>query len=459
MEFAIVDIETTGGNFRNGGITEVAIVIHDGQQIVHEYQSLINPQQNIPAYITGLTGIDDAMVRESPTFDEIAEEIYELLEGKVFVAHQVNFDFGFIREFLGRSGYELKNPKLCTVRLSRKIFPGMRSYSLGRICEQRNIPILARHRAMGDAKATAILFGQMLEENPEVIYSGLKKNSGESFLPPNFSSQRFREIPEKCGVYYMLDQKGKVIYVGKANNIRDRFRDHFTGQSHPSIKQELKAEVVDLKWKLTGSEFMALLLETLEIKRIWPKYNAALKSPRNIWGLFSYQDGRGFIRFQIAKVNKSLQPLETFFSSEEAKAFLTDAIQTYELCSKLCGIRKVNCEVVNDTICQGACAEKEDTLIYNQRAQVFIQKVKDSKGAIRLELEGRTEDERAVCVFEGGMLREYGFIKDESEKLEAVKPYPETSYVLRQFLHQFSAQQIQVIGSRRNNQEVLSFEF
>ncbi|WP_332914341.1 3'-5' exonuclease [Algoriphagus boritolerans] len=140
MEFAIVDIETTGGSPRGGGITEIAVLIHDGEAIVREWQTLINPQQTIPSYITGLTGIDNAMVRDAPTFEEISKELWELLEDRVFIAHSVNFDFGFIREAFLKIGKDLNSQKLCTVRLSRKVFPGLRSYSLGRICENQKNP-------------------------------------------------------------------------------------------------------------------------------------------------------------------------------------------------------------------------------------------------------------------------------------------------------------------------------
>src|SRR5690606_34032684 len=157
--------------------------------------------------------IDNTMVRDAPTFEEIAEELWDLLNGRVFIAHSVNFDYGFIREAFLRLGREFKPAKLCTVRLSRKAYPGLASYSLGRICENQKIPIHARHRAMGDAKATAILSDRIIKDSSEVVFSSLRKYSGEAFLPPNFPLSRFRQIPEACGVYYMINAKGKVIYV------------------------------------------------------------------------------------------------------------------------------------------------------------------------------------------------------------------------------------------------------
>jgi len=448
MEYAIVDIETTGGNPKGGGITEIAVVIHDGQRIIHEYQTLINPKMAVPAYITGLTGIDSYMLKDAPYFEVISDELFELLQGRVFVAHQVNFDFSFIREAFLKVGKELDSPKLCTVRLSRKIFPGLGSYSLGRICEQQKIPILARHRAMGDAKATALLFDRMIQQKPEIIQASLKKNAVNSFLPPLFPLSKFRQLPESCGVYYMHNDKGKVIYVGKANNIKERFKGHFSGNVLPQLKQQLKSEVVDVHWQLTGSEFMALLIETLEIKRLWPKYNSAMKMPKTLWGLFHYQDGSGFYRFQISKVTKNLKPLETFFSSEEARQFLMEAVEVYRLCQKLCGLRAVTCAVVQDTSCQGACGSGENPTDYNQRAEECINRIKGAKKELLITLPGRKEGEKAACLFQGGILAKYGFLEKDSivsEDLEMVPLVPETYYLLRQFIHRIPEDQIQVL--------------
>ncbi|GAB3224395.1 GIY-YIG nuclease family protein [Algoriphagus aestuariicola] len=452
MEFAIVDIETTGGSPSGGGITEIAVLIHDGEQVVREFQTLINPGQSIPTYITGLTGIDNQMVSDAPSFEEIGEELWDLLNGRVFVAHSVNFDFGFIREAFLKIGKDLKSPKLCTVRLSRKAFPGLSSYSLGRLCENQKIPILARHRAMGDARATAILFDRIIKENQEVVFSSMKRNSGEAFLPPNFPLSKFRQIPEACGVYYMLNAKGKIIYVGKALNIRERFKGHFSGGVLPQLKQQLKSEVTDLQWQLTGSEVMALLVETLEIKRIWPIYNSALKLPKTLWGLFHYQDGSGYYRFQVARVTKNLIPLETFFSSEEAMQFLKSGIETYRLCQKLCGLRRVSCEVVHDETCLGACKSSEVPGDYNLRVEEFLTLIHESKRDLMLSLPGRVEGEKAFCYFEAGMLSRYSYLKMDDfpnpDDLEVVPKVPETFYVLRQFIHQLEPEQIRVFAGR-----------
>ncbi|HNJ28915.1 MAG TPA: exonuclease domain-containing protein, partial [Ferruginibacter sp.] len=167
MMYAIVDIETTGGYASAHGITEIAVFIHDGARVVKRFETLINPQQDIPRYITALTGISNEMVEDAPLFDEIADKLFELLEGTVFVAHNVNFDYSFIRHHLKQSGYDLTSKKLCTVRLGRRVFPGLPSYSLGNLCRSLKIDIEHRHRAGGDAKATVKLFEFMLAQGAQ----------------------------------------------------------------------------------------------------------------------------------------------------------------------------------------------------------------------------------------------------------------------------------------------------
>lgn len=453
MEYAIVDIETTGGAPKNGGITEIAILIHDGESIVREYETLLNPEQGIPTYITGLTGIDNFMVRHKPTFEAIHEQLWELLNNRVFVAHNVNFDFNFLRESFLKVGKELKVPKLCTVRLGRKVYPGLRSYSLGRLCENQGISIEARHRAMGDARATAVLFDRMLKSDSLAIDQALKKSTGQSYMPPNFPISKFREIPESCGVYYMIDVKGKIIYVGKAINIRERFKSHFSGNVLPNLKQKLKSEVVDLKWKLTGSEFFALLLESLEIKRLWPKYNSALKLPKTMYGLFHYEDALGYGRLQISKIAKHFKPLDSFFSYEEAISFLKEGVMTYGLCAKLCGLRKTNCSEEDTNSCHGACSSLQEASVYNEGVKLFLHNITESQKEILIQLEGRDDTESLYCLFERGILSRYGFLptiepdSDVVPQLGIVPKVPETYYILRQFIHKLKPEQIRVMGT------------
>ena len=180
-EFAIVDIETTGGNASGSRITEIAIIIHNGADIVDRWETLVNPQKEIPLPIFALTGITNEMVHDAPLFDDISEKVFQMLSGRIFVAHNVNFDYSFVRHQLEESGFRWTARKLCTVRAARKISPGLASYSLGNLCRSLDIPIKNRHRAGGDADATAVLLSKLLEwDEGNIIPGMIKKNSTRS---------------------------------------------------------------------------------------------------------------------------------------------------------------------------------------------------------------------------------------------------------------------------------------
>ncbi len=204
--YAIVDIETTGGYASANDITEIAIVLHDGARVTEVYETLVKPSVAIPYFIQSLTGISPAMVEDAPEFSEVAEDIFERLKGRIFVAHNVNFDYSFVRHHLGLYGFNLVAPRLCTVRLSRKVFPGLPSYSLGNLCRHFNIQIENRHRAGGDALATATLFGHILGSGGDHVRQFLKRNSGEQSLPPNLPREQVENLPYCPGVYYFHDQ-------------------------------------------------------------------------------------------------------------------------------------------------------------------------------------------------------------------------------------------------------------
>ena len=287
--YAIVDIETTGGYAANHRITEIAIYHHDGLQITGEYHTLINPGRSIPYYITGLTGITTEMVLDSPQFCEVAREILDQLTGKVFVAHNAHFDYAFLKREFELAGYNWNSKKLCTVRLSRKILPGLRSYSLGSLCDSLGIMITNRHRAGGDASATAKVFDLLLRrDNDSYIAKTLKKNSGETILPPNLPKEEFERLPAKPGVYYFHNARGQVIYVGKAINIKKRIAGHFTGDAREWSRSKIRNEIHHITYELTGNELIALILESQEIRRLWPKYNQAQKHRVEEWGIYDY---------------------------------------------------------------------------------------------------------------------------------------------------------------------------
>lgn len=442
--YAVVDIETTGGFSASHRITEVAVMVHDGVQIVEEYHSLVNPGRAIPGFITGLTGIDEETVKHAPAFSEIANELHAVLADKVFIAHNVNFDYSFLKEEFRRIGIVFNCPKLCTVRLSRQICPGFRSYSLGRICEQLGIDISDRHRAFGDAAATARLWTYLLaQDNAGWIEKALRRNSGEAFLPPQISMETYLNLPEAAGVYYFHDIHGKVIYVGKAINIRKRFKGHFGGGSKSS--QAMKSEIHSVSYELTGSEFLALLLEALEIKRLWPKYNRAQKVKAPTWGIYQYEDSKGYVRLQLAKIRRLHEPLFSFSSHAEAWAFLLGKIKSHHLCPRLCGVQKTSgaCYAFQEQLCGGACCGKESCESYNHKVNELVSSMQEQPSRILIKEKGREEDEEAAILFDQGLLSAYGFIDKSAAYgdaeavlscLKRVKSIPETQAILQAHL-------------------------
>ncbi len=337
--YCIVDIETTGSYAAAAGITEISICVHNGERLVKHFTTLINPEKRIPVYITALTGISNEMVQDAPVFNEVADTIFDFLNGHIFVAHNVNFDYSFIRHHLHKCGYDLKVKKLCTVRLSRKVFPGLRSYSLGNICRDMKIPINGRHRADGDARATVRLFENILQANGlPVIEEMLNRNSSEHWLPLQLDKSILQTLCTGPGVYYFLDERDKVIYVGKAINVRKRVVSHFTGTDTGARRQNFLRLVKKITCKPCASELHALVLESTEIKKLWPKYNYSQKEPAQKFGLYQYVDRAGYIRLAIDKKRKNFAGICTYNSRTDAQSSITKLVNDYGLHPSLCAL-------------------------------------------------------------------------------------------------------------------------
>ena len=252
------------------------------------------------------------MVKNAPRFSDVAERIFTLLQDNIFVAHNVNFDYSFIKHQLAGCGYELTSNKLCTVRLSRKIFPGLASYSLGKICGYLDIQIEDRHRAGGDAKATVALLEKLLEnDRSDSIRKFLKKTSKEQSLPPNVPREHYERLPDLPGVYYFHDQRGKVVYVGKAKQIKKRVSSHFSNNSTSKQKQDFLRSIHKITYEVCGNELVALLLESHEIKRLWPEYNRSQKHYEPKFGIIHYTDQRGITRLAIQNLKKNMDSVVT----------------------------------------------------------------------------------------------------------------------------------------------------
>ncbi|GAB1446524.1 MAG: GIY-YIG nuclease family protein [Cyclobacteriaceae bacterium] len=417
--YAIVDIETTGGHADKHRVTEVAIYHHDGIRITNHYHTLINPGRSIPHFITGLTGINYEMVKESPSFEQVALEIHEQLKDRIFVAHNAHFDYSFLKKEFEEVGINWNTKKLCTVRLSRKIIPGLSSYSLGRLAESLGIIIQGRHRAGGDAEATSRIFDLLLKRDSEgVILKALKRNSGETTLPPNLPKEDYDRLPVKVGVYYFMDGRGNVIYVGKAINIKKRIAGHFTGTAREWSRSNIRNEIHHITYELTGSELIALILESQEIRRLWPKYNQAQKHRSEEWGIFDYEDRAGYLRFAINTVKRGTKPLISFSSKGDVWNFMWKKVKEFELCPKLSGLQiaKGLCFSYQTGECKGGCMGVESTKKYNKRIHATIESFFEEENSLAIIGKGRKNNERSLVLVENGAYLGYGFI-DKQETL------------------------------------------
>jgi DNA polymerase III subunit epsilon len=451
--YAIVDIETTGGHASAGSITEIAIFIHDGMQIVQQYETLVNPGMPIPRYIQALTGITNEMVADAPPFEEVAEQVFTLLQGQIFIAHNVNFDYSFLKFQLDAAGYKLQSRKLCTVRLSRKVFPGFPSYSLGNLCRQLNINIQQRHRATGDALATVQLFERILAADTEgAIAAALNVRSKEQWLPLHLPQEQVVNLPMSPGVYYFHNEKGKVVYVGKARNIKKRVTSHFTGNSSGRRKQEFIRNIHGISFEKTGTELMAFILESVEIRRLWPVYNNAQKRIESKFGFYVFEDQGGYLRLAIEKRRKYSTPVYTFNLLTEGHQRMRELVREFKLCPKLCFLQTDNdtCVGVTEKSCKGACDKKEKPAKYNQRVMEAIEHLKTEQPSFVIVDSGREATERSCILMEKGKFYGMGYVPrdvavtDNNMLKDWLTQYPENEFILNLLRQHASARSAMV---------------
>ncbi|WP_111309592.1 exonuclease domain-containing protein [Confluentibacter sediminis] len=413
--YTIVDIETTG---QGNKITEISIFKYDGSKVIDEFTSLVNPESYIPDYITALTGIDNLMVANAPTFSEIAQRILDITDGSIFVAHSVNFDYNVIRNEFKAIGMDFTRKKLCTVRLSRKLIPGHKSYSLGKICHALDIDINGRHRARGDAEATVILFERLLStKDSETVFNDfLKKSSKEATLPPHLPSAVFNAIPNEAGIYYFKNKKGKVIYVGKAKDLKKRVLGHFYNKTERELN--LCRETAHIDFELSGSELIALLMEDAAIKHYFPEYNRASKRTPKAYAIFNFEDRHGIIHLAYNTLKATPHPLQTFYNITDCRQFLERLCIQFELCPKYCHLQEGvgQCSHYSITSCKGICVENESVDDYNIRVQNAIKHTIENSRDVIIKEKGRYPEEDAFVLIKNNVYLGYGFI-DSSEQI------------------------------------------
>lgn len=417
--YAVIDIETTGGSPRSEKVTEIAIYIFNGKQIVDEFVTLINPEKPIPYFISSLTGITNEMVADAPRFYEIAKRIVEMTENKIFVAHNVTFDYKFIRSEFKSLGFNFVRNNLCTLQLSRKLFPGHRSYSLGNICKDFDITIENRHRAAGDAFATVklleILIRKCGDEGIEDLIAVSARPTLKN-LHPLLDQKILDNLPEETGIYYFLNDQNQIIYIGKSKNIKQRILSHLSNNGSKRA-MELKENIASIDLEITGSELVALLIESSEIKKHSPPFNRAQKRKVMQYGLYSFKDEKGYINLGIDKTANRINdtPHTCFQNITDARASLSRLVERHWLCQKLCGLYETEGACFHYEIrqCNGACIGKESPGIYNNRVTKAIGTFYyDNKNLLIID-QGRNQIERSVVRIENGKYIGFGYLNVE----------------------------------------------
>ena len=411
--YTIVDVETTGNGIQGNKITEIAIFKYNGAEVVDEFTSLVNPECEIPYFITGLTGIDDHMVRNAPKLHEIASKILEITKETIFVAHSVNFDYNVIKNEFKNIGVDFTRKKLCTVRLSRKLFPGLHSYSLGKLCSSLNIPLSDRHRARGDAHATLILFQRLLQakDAPTIIKTFLNARSQEATLPPSLPKSVFDSLPTKPGIYYFKNKKKEIIYVGKAINIKKRVLGHFYDKSTKEVR--MCQETANIDFELAGNELVAFLMESAAIKHHFPMYNRSQKRNVPQFGIFCYEDRNGILHLAYNKLKAVPDPLSIFYSLTDCRSYLEEICNTFQLCPKYCHLQEnvAFCSHYSLSCCGGICRGKEPVARYNEKVKAAMEQMALKNEDILIKEKGRNMGEDAVVLVKNGQYSGYGFIE------------------------------------------------
>jgi len=379
-----VDIETNGGNGEGGRITEIALIRVEKGEIVDEYATLVNPGSPIPYWITTLTGITNDDLVTAPYFDEIAADVNRILEGAIFVAHNVRFDFSFVKRQLEASGYTFRPKLFCTVRMSRALYPEHRGHSLEKIINRHGIQVHGRHRAYDDAKATYDFAKLAIaEKGIEAFRQSIATQLKTKTLPPNIDEKKFATIPQTPGVYIFEDEAGAPLYVGKSVNLRQRVLSHFQNDTKISKEMKLSQGSHNISFIQTETEIEALLLESAKVKELQPIHNRLLRRQTKQTVLMRDYTPDGYLKMVLESRDLSdttnLDDVYGVYASKsQAKSRLESLVKTFDLCPKLMDLEKTKsaCFRYHLGFCKGACVGEEDTEVYNRRVEYALERSK-----------------------------------------------------------------------------------
>lgn len=383
-KLAFVDVETSGSSVGNDRVIEIGIIRVEDNRVVHRINTLLNPESYVSPYIEYMTGISAADLVDAPKFEDKKDEIFEILEDCIFIAHNVRFDYGFIREEFKRYNRQFMAQCLCTVKLSRQLYPTWRSHNLDSLISHFNLECARRHRAYDDAHVLWQFYQHIQTEfslkNLTSIYQTICKKPS---LPPHLSKEIINGLPESPGIYIFYDKQRIPLYVGKSKNIKDRVLSHFLTVFDSDKEMEMAQQVHDIEYRGTVGELGALLLESELVKQLQPYYNRSLKKKEEIVVITRAVSDEGYftphIEVTAGVIGDELSTVLGFFKNKQkAKDFLQRIVKDHNLCSKLLQLEKTKNSCFNHkiNICFGACIGKESSESYNQR---FLQAFETKK--------------------------------------------------------------------------------
>ena len=406
-ELACVDLETTGGNAHYNRVIEVGIVLMRGGEVIEEWSSLVNPGTRIPGNIERFTGISNDMVADAPEFSAIRDEVLARLSGRLFVAHNARFDYGFLRSEFRRLGVRFRSPVLCTVKLSRRTDPGARGHSLDAVMERHGLNCSARHRALGDARVLAGLLASLRSRrDPGELDAIVADLTREVQLPPQLDPQLADDLPEGPGVYRFYGDDDALLYVGKSNNLRTRVLSHFAADHRSSKELRLSRQVRRVDWTETAGEFGALLKEAELVKELQPLHNRRLRKSGEAWVIRLAQAGDGLraevIPLDEADTTPGAAPLADlhgpFRSERDARKALDELARANDLCPRALGLEpgEGSCFGFQVGRCRGACCGREPLALHAARARMALLRHKLRSWPFRGRIAVRERDWRGM---------------------------------------------------------------
>jgi len=445
--YAVLDVETTGGSPKRERIIEIAIIKTDGEKIIDRYETLVNPEKNIPPFVSQLTGITNQMVEQAPLFENIAEKIDDFTKECTIVAHNAHFDYGFIKNEFKYIGAYFDRYRICTVKLTQRAYPTLEGYSLDKLAKHFNIEHKDKHRALGDTEATTSLFHILLEQaNPEILAQFMHK--GYIHRPPEviISDKIIADVPEETGLLSFFSEAGEMLYVFRSHNLFTRITDmlfYFDPNTH---KGNMLKIAKSIKYTITGSEILSQILEITTIHENKPTYNKKNFGLKLVL-LKIVRDKNGYDQLFLERSTSKMDPNIIYFSNYfEGNTALGKLMKMHRLCPNLTSKfskTAANCDYYDNNMCNGACVGKEDSVSYNRRLSKVLKKLNYKISDFVLVDEGPEFNLRTLLVIENNRFAGYKIIEEKQleiadfnflEGLTKVKYHPAIDQLIKKYI-------------------------